>query len=146
MKELSPKYRRGVLLAVIVPLLLIGCDAFTDTPSAELKSSTFVIRVDHINAPDTTADFEPLHIWFEGTTGPDECHRFSHFDDELNKTALMVKLIGAEIEAGTCSGDPVPLRELYEVYPPFEETFSITVQQPDSSFLSKTVYFREPFD
>lgn len=132
------------VLKLILVIVITACLNSADSGSEKPNSSTFVIEVDRISVPDTTVNFEALHIWFEGTAGPNDCYRFSYFRDKLSSRSLLVQLIGTRLESASCRQGPVTFRELYEVYPPFEETFEVIVQQPDSSFLKDTVYFRGP--
>jgi len=132
------------VLKLLLVIVIAACSNSADLGSEKSNSSSFVIKVDRISVPDTTVNFEALHIWFEGTAGPNNCYRFSHFRDELSRRSLLVQLVGSKLESASCRQEPVTFRELYEVYPPFEETFEVIVQQPDSSFIKDTVYFKGP--
>jgi len=131
-------------LKLLLIIVITACSNSVDPGSEKPTSSSFVIEVERISVPDTTVNFEALHIWFEGIAGPNDCYRFSYFRDELSRRSLRIQLVGTKFESASCRQEPVTFRELYEVYPPFEESFEVIVQQPDSSFLKDTVYFRGP--
>ena len=116
--------------------ILQGCE-----PTAPDRSRKFIVRVDSIVAPATSAPSDTLIVWFFGYVGNDGCSYVEHVDKYLTVTELRVTFRGKyDGRPGVaCTMAPVSLHHPEVVLPPRSSPFRVIVLQPDGTLLQRAI-------
>jgi hypothetical protein len=130
-------YILTVLSAMLFSFNFLNC---YDTSSVE-----FTIKVDSVSFPQQTFNqIDSLKAAFWGTIGSDECYSFLKFEVSNDTNSTVFSLIGLHLytwrNACRGNGDPVLLNgKIYNIFPVYQGTYKITVNQPDGSKLEKQI-------
>lgn len=109
------------------------------------NTSTFIVEVDSINVPSEVASTDTLIVRPFGTVGTNGCHSFKQFEASQTPSSLDLQVIGEVVEGDDigCTDEIVKLDTTYEVPPPLEGPFEITIPQPDETTLTRTVTVKD---
>lgn len=138
MRDRYGREARALVAGVILAGLAIvqGCE-----PTAPDRSRNFIVRVDSIVAPATTAPTDTVIVWFFGYVGNNGCSSVERVDRYQTSTELRVTFRGKyDGRPGIgCTQAPVSLHHPEVVLPPRGAPFSVIVLQPDGSELRRTL-------
>ncbi|MFO7653977.1 MAG: hypothetical protein R6X25_09165 [Candidatus Krumholzibacteriia bacterium] len=128
----------ALILAAAAAGSFAGLNGCSDGTSPEAFSQHYVIEVDSLAAPATAAPGDTLAVRFWGWVGPNACHRFEGFEDELRDHGVDLTLWTHYQRRADqhCEPRNVWLEgEIYRVGPLPAGLFTVTVHQPDGSVL-----------
>lgn len=118
-----------------------GCSAISESDSNG-DVDTLIADVDSIEVPTHISSSDTLPVTLYGRVGPNGCYSFDRFEVKRSPGTLLLRPMvrhrtGDDL---VCTMAIVPLEETYRAPPPFsEETWTITVPQPDGEDVSSTV-------
>ena len=128
-----------ILYYLTLFILLNTCT--TSSQPEDQKYSLYRIQVDSIAAPDSIILGGTIKLQFYGVVGTDGCHSFSHFEAQEDPYQLILTLWGQREQADACPTVMVYLDgKEYLVTPLQRGLYTVTVNQPDLSFLHRTIF------
>jgi hypothetical protein len=120
-------------MTLAIPFIA-GCSYF-DT------REEFVIRVQSIDAPETTKATDPLTVRFYGSIGANSCYQLHDVRSDRTQNSLNITFIGKVLQSrgSACMDQLALLEHAVTVQPPLKNPFVITVHQPDGTTLTRSV-------
>ena len=105
--------------------------------------TTFTIKVDSINHPDTIFFDSTMIIQFHGHIGPTDCYSFYKFEPSYVPDSLIITVLGKHEDKQGCAPGNINLEAktlLISNLP--KGTTKVVINQPVSSALIDSVYVR----
>jgi hypothetical protein len=127
--------------------MLGGLSACSEGTFPEAFSQRYVIEVDSLSAPTKLVAGDTLEVRFWGYVGPNSCHEFEGFEEELNPGGVELTLWTSYYRRANtgCVEMPIYLYgALYRHGPLAPGAFEIVVHQPSGELLEQTITVVEP--
>ena len=124
------------IILIITPIILSSCFLFDPVPEQ------FRIKIDSAGTPVSLTTNDTLVIKLYGYIGNDTCYWLHHFQSVREDYSLNLTVWGIHNVAYRkfCNNAQVYLNgQEYRVYPLYSGVFEVNIQQPDGSWLKKTV-------
>ena len=126
-----------LLIIAFILLSQYSCSTEPENDCTYIK-----IMVDSLSHADTISVNDTLRIKFYGFVGPDGCHKFSHFEEQIISNELELTVWGSKPDFQTACPEVLVYLDVEEYKTVFNQAglYHIKINQPDNSILLDSVY------
>jgi hypothetical protein len=137
---------RALLFAVLATALVGVLGACSEGTHPEFFAQRYVIEVDSLAVPGALAAGDTIEALFWGYVGPNSCHVFEGFEEELSENRIDLRLWTKYFRRTGygCREELVYLEgESYTIGPLPAGAFTLVVHQPDGTAIEQVVTVSE---